>query len=264
MRKRRLNENVSVRLDPTMKTLATILSVCALTALGDTTAPKSEVRETRKHFVVFAGDEILYEITEITRVSDALSAGYLLIRDTGHGDFVVRDTWTFEDQLAIHRMSDVKDRTFVQVSFSMPFVSKTRLDTMNEARENPPQHPAILKLETNGGRWDGVETDWSEYRQIRQLRRDLRRTVDFSLVEAIERMRGTLIGLPGLAIDPFFKQLARYVVYDSESDELQKDVQIRDAKPDCDFDASLGFPCSAIQRERAAKAAKSQKPSRQY
>lgn len=251
--------------EPPMKNFAlTILIFCTGAAAAESPA-KTEVQETRRRFeIVAAAGNVLYEITELARVSDAQSATYLLVRDEGHGECVMRHVWSFVDQTVTYRISDVKDRAFVQTSFTMPFQSKTRLDTMAEARrkDEATVNPAILKLETNSGRWDGVETEWEEHSRIRGLRRSLRQTVDFSLLEAIERMRGTIFGT--VDGDPFFQLLARYVVYDSGSDSLQTGLTSRHAAPDCDFDASLGFPCTTKQKERVEKANKSGKPLQHY
>lgn len=224
--------------------------------------PPSEIR---RHFgITGPTGNVLYEVTEIIRVSDTVDSSYLLVRDEGHNDLVMRNAWTFADQKVVSRISDVKDRTFVQVSYTMPFQSKTRLKTLEEARTNRQlqQLPSILRFETNGGEWAGVETDWDEHVQIRRLRHDMRQTIDFSLLESIERMRGTLLSTPDG--EKFFPLLVRFIVYDSGTDSAQEGLKTRDEKPDCGFDASFGYPCSEKQKERVAKAAKSDTLLKRY
>jgi hypothetical protein len=230
--------------------------------LGD----ENRQSDFRRHFEVIgpAGD-VLYEVTEIIRLADDTHSSFMLVRDTGHGDFVMRNVWTFENQVAITRISDLKDRAFVQMAATMPFQSKTRLETMAEAKGNPwyAEVPLVVKMETNGGRWDSLETDIKESQMLRRIRHDLRRTVDFFLPEAIERMRDSLFGIA--EGEPYLAMLARYVIYDVGSEDAsQVGIKTGDAIPNCGFDQSFGFPCTEKQKERVAKAAKSGIPVPRY
>lgn len=213
---------------------------------------KQPPMEMRHHFeVVTSRGDVLYEATEIVWLSDEADASFLLLRDLGHGDFVLRHVWTFKDQVSVKRISDAKDRVFVQQSYELPYQSKTRLETLAEGRQHPQLFdvPLIFKLETNGGRWDGIQSDWDEHSRRRSLRQDVRRTIDRDLLEAIERMRGTLFGISEGYI--YLSSVAQWVVYDfSAYDREQSDVEARDAMPDCSFDEALGFPCSTKQKER--------------
>jgi hypothetical protein len=104
-----------------------------------------------------------------------------------------------------------KDRTFIQATSTSPFASKTRQETMEESRRNPALStlPAMIKLETNGGRWDSIETDWEDAEAMRSFRHQLRRSVDFFLLEAMERMRGTPIATP--TVDTFTRLSATFL-----------------------------------------------------
>src|SRR5215203_1310309 len=173
-------------------TLFLMILTAAAFASGEPTPP--EVREVRPHQPVFGTQgAVLYDVTHISKSSQATFAAYLLVRDTGHGAFVIRHIWSFKDQLSMYRMSDLKDRTFVQITAKLPFSSKTRQETLEESRRNPTLKmiPAIVKLETNSGRWEAVETDWADADGLRQFRNQVRQSIDFFLLEAIERMRGT-------------------------------------------------------------------------
>jgi hypothetical protein len=230
-----------------------------LFALSSPGGDSPKVVEIRNHFRVGGADGAnLYVITEIIRLSDDLNESHLLIRDEGHGDFVMKSVWAFQTQEITHRLSDLKDRNFVQSTSKMPFTSKTRVETLAEARQNPMlvDTPAAVRIETNGGVWEGIHTDWDEYGRLRQFRHDLRQTIDPFLLEAMERMRGTVFtGVSGLP-DAFYARVARFVVYDQRSDETPVSVKQAELTPDCQFDESFGYPCSEKQLERVRQAAK--------
>lgn len=230
--------------------------------------------EYRRHFrVIDREQEQLYEATLIARISEEKDENYLLIHDEGHGEFIIRKVWTFENQQSVSRMTDIKNRSFIQASYIFQLSSKTRSDTHAEARRNPllMDVPAILTLETNGGRWEGLDRDWNDAARLRQLRHQVRQTVDFSLLEATERMRGTLFAIDSDA-SFFYATVCKYVVYGTSRDETTEDdegssssgMKALDIAPNCDFDKQFGFPCSAKQLERVKKAAAEQKPLPRY
>jgi hypothetical protein len=243
------------------KTLLALLFTATLLA-EDVPRPVADIR----HHYQLLGPEraILYDVTEVTRSSELTSEHYILVRDEGHGDFVLRQIWTFEDQTSSLRISDVKDRAFIQTSAKLPFTSKTRSEMLDEIRANPSLSdlPSVVKIETNGGRWDGIERDWDEQAPLRAFRRQLRQTTDFHLLEGIERMRGTIFTTDGAAM--FYSIVARFVIYDATNDAAAPKVTTRDSAPDCDFDAAFGFPCSAKQRERVVNAAREGKELLRY
>jgi hypothetical protein len=227
-------------------------------------APSPEVKQSgwRRHFVITSKDAVrLYEGSEITRLSDSADEKFLLVRDEGHGDFIIRNVWNFKTQTVQHRISDLQDRAFFQLSYKMPFTSRTRLETLAEARLTPGLlSPAstLLKLETNGGTWEGFEADWQgNPAQLRELRHGIRSTLNGFILEAIERGRGLLFStMEGSA---FFTILGRYAVYGTNlTDDAEADPDLspsRTATPNCEFDNAFGFPCSEKQKSFLKKAA---------
>ena len=169
--------------------------------------------------------------------------------------------WNFETQTVQHRISDLKDRAFFQLSYKMPFTSRTRLETLAEARLTPGLlSPAstLLKLETNGGTWEGFEADWkSNPAQLRELRHGIRSTLNSFILEAIERGRGLLFST--MEGNTFFSILGRYAVYGTNlTDDAGADpdpVPSHAATPNCEFDNAFGFPCSEKQKAFLKKAA---------
>ncbi|HEX8170714.1 MAG TPA: hypothetical protein VF824_09265 [Thermoanaerobaculia bacterium] len=210
--------------------------------------------EFRRHYEVFAKDGTrLYTVTTIIAApAEEASRHTLLIRDEGHSDFVLRWEWNYKEQVVTRRISDVRDKLFAQITNHTPFASKTRQETLAEAHANAAllDVPAPYRIETNGGRWeasDATENDAT----LRRLRHELRQSTDFRIVEAIERMQGTFCTTSDG--DGMCDQFARYFMYDPQSDP--QGVVVRNAAPDCAFDASLGFPCSDSQLERTRKTA---------
>jgi hypothetical protein len=250
-------------------TMPKVLLIVLAFAAGDVFAeprPPAEVRERRNHFEIVAQEgAVLYQFTEISRTSDTLSEEFVLVRDVEHGDFVLRQRWSFGDQMMTRRLSDLRDRVFVQLTMQSPFTSKTREETLAESRRHPSikMTPGIVKVETNGGRWDAVETEWEDAVALRQFRYRLRASVDGFLLEAVERLRGMPIDLT--AIGAFFDILGHLVVYGPPSPEPAiAGTKRQTAAPDCAFDAHFGFPCSAKQLDRIKKAAASGSTMRFY
>lgn len=130
-----------------------------------------------------------------------------------------------------------------------------------EGNEKLVSTPVFVTITTNGGEWSIVSTDLDEWARVRQLRHEIRPTMDFFLLEAIERMRGAVFAIPGG--DIFFMQVAQYVVYDTR-DAPRLAVQQENQPPACDFDKSFGYPCSAAQLEKIRKRAEEGKPLDRY
>lgn len=214
----------------------------------------AETREFRSHLVVSDGPEPLFVVTQITRLSDQFDESVILVHDVGHGDYIIRRHWAFDKQIILHRLSDVKDRAFVQVSYKTPFTSKTRLETLAEGKQNPGvmDTPPINRIETNGGEWQIIDDELKSPSRLRKFRRDIRQHVDFVLLEAIERMRGTSFTKDSA----FFELLGHYFVYESSAEgEGTREIGAKQsAPPDCAFDSRFGFPCSQKQLARIKKA----------
>ncbi len=244
-----------------------VLSVALVfMTLGISADDGSKPIEMRNHFKIVAENgTALYEITEVIRLGDDFDENHVLIHDEGYGDVLLNRSWNYRDQIISYRMNDLKNRAFIQQVSKTPFNSKTRLGTLAEAKRIPTllDVPGVVKIETNGGEWEGIHTDWDEYGRLRQFRHDLRRTLDPFLLEALERMRGIVFPIVGTA-GAFYQLAARFLVYDQRSDDAPVVVKQVDLQPDCDFDKSFGYPCSDKQLERVTRAAKERLPLSTY
>lgn len=236
-----------------------LLALSALSLARPVTADEpSTIRETRKHFQVRGTeDTLLYDVTQIVRIGDEVQEKHLLIQDHNYGKVVIRWVWSYKEQVIIHRLSDLSDRAFIQHNYKTPFTSKTRLETMAESHANPlvSTTPGFFKIETNGGEFEGIHTEWTEHGTLRAIRNSLRLATDRFLLDAIERMRGSFAVTDQGS--NFYQTVGRFLVYDNASDSaVSIPVEPVHGKPDCDFDDSFGYPCSEKQLARLEKAAR--------
>jgi hypothetical protein len=229
---------------------ASLLFLVVLTSLG---AGASEFR-MRTDFVG-PGNRIHYEVVEVVKMSDEEESNSLFVRDSSTNDrFVLKRVHNYADHQVSWTISDVKNESFIRVSFSTPFTSKTREETLREGREHPnlTTLPAILTLETNGGRWGAVDSAWEEWAELRSLRHEVRTLMSFHLLEGIERMRDSVLAhQKGSA---FMQRVARFALYDTKDDQASALKPVR-AMPDCELDRSFGMPCTETQQKRVKSAA---------
>ena len=203
---------------------------------------------------------LLYEYTMIDVVSEEKIGEVILIRDPGHGDLILEHATTPNPGRSFSRISDVKKRTFIEVSMVSPLTSKTLSGMFREAHANPEiwtNTSALMTIATNGGEWRTTETALKEEAEARRLRHEIRPTIDVYLLEAIERMRGTFFSVSdghayGLLVAPV-------LLYDSAVAATPASREDVTRPPACDFDKSFGYGCSEAQWKRIREAADSGK-----
>jgi hypothetical protein len=211
----------------------------------------------RQHYTLHDSDGVLlYEYTVIHDLSEKRMAKVTLVRDPGHGDVLLHDSHTIADKRSSHRISDVKDRVFVESSFDMPYAAATFSALFKEvfSQVQVAEIPTLLTFRTNGGEWKEIDTKLSNEHERRRLRHAIRQTMDPYLLEAIERMRGTFFRTSeGKGV---FTLFVTFLVYDSQTDPPM-DAVAKMQNPACDFDDSFGYPCTSEQlnRIRDARAA---------
>jgi len=244
-------------------TVRTLLLLCLVStasfevSASDPAVPKP-VKERREHYVLRdAEGYVHYEITELSRISDDVNEGVVLVRDPDHGSFLLTNRLSWADGQASHSLTDVRQKDYIRVSFG----STSRARTVKEyIAEGGLLAPLVLTLTTNGGEWKGLETEWKEWSKLRTLRHSVRRTVPFYLLEALERMRG---GALGASAGPYIDLIGQLVLYEPQ-DEPQLRLEQVEQPPACDFDDSFGYPCSEAQLKRIKKAQESGKPLSSY
>jgi hypothetical protein len=232
------------------------LSVLVIAALLTSVSAQAAETERRERLVLKdAKNSIHFEVTRIVRTSDDRDHEIALVLDRGYGKVILERDHSFAKQLVIHRITDPKRETYIESRFGQPFTSTNRADTLEEARQHPElvDVPVTMTLSTNGGEWTGLETNWREWGELREVRRRVRASLSFSLLEAIERMRDSVFATR--VGDGFYLLVAKYALYDPPERAPSKLI-LESAIPDCDFDKSFGYPCSEKQLKRAAASAK--------
>jgi hypothetical protein len=230
----------------------TSIAVCA----DEPPAPRKPPAEWRRHFVLrdSKAATVHYEVTEVVRLTDDSDSNHLLVNDTEHGQYILERRAEWADKEASYTIRDLSGRAYVKAAFKVTqFAAKTRDGMLREAAEQPDLKflPTLLTLTTNGGEWRSVDTDARDWERLRQMRHSVRRTVPADLLEAIERMRGTIFATSEGSI--FYDIVGEYLVYQNGDEGLQLE-QVRTA-PNCDFDKSFGHPCSERQQKKVEAAA---------
>lgn len=214
--------------------------------------------------IVGTGNGVQYEITEVIRLRETEDSNSLLVRDAVTGDrFVLEKATDYKERTSSWKIRDVKGDAFIETRFTLPYAAQTRKGALAEARENPmlSQLPTVMTVETNGGSWAGVHTNWDDWAELRKLRHEIRQVMSFYLLEGIERMRDSVFSQT--AGQAFYGIVARFVLYDVDE---QQDAKLKTvhAKPDCDFDSSFGMPCTEAQLKRLRKAAERNETPQRY
>jgi len=239
-----------------------VVALSATIAVLGEEAPKP--REVRRHFeLVDKQGRVYYEATALNESSQPLARSRVLLRDVTYGDFVVSWTRSFVNQTTVLVFTDKDGKSFVRLTFKWAYTSKTRDETLSEAHRHPELQdaPVIAILETNGGKWEAVETEWQGTSRLHELRTEVRRSMDFTLLEGLERMRSMALGAQD--IDPIAKMVTTYIVHGAEGEVMVSLVDTTVA-PDCDFDKSFGVPCSDRQLERIKKAVEQHRQLEEY
>jgi hypothetical protein len=227
------------------------------------TPPRREV--TVRHHVELNDKRgmLYYKATIVDELSDERSRTRILVRDLPFGDYVLSRVRSFADQTTVISIADVQDKSFVRVTYKWPFTSKTRDETLAEARRHPElmDAPTIVTLETNGGKWEAVETEWRSFERRRELQTQVRQSMNTTLLEGIERMRGMVF--PADDFKVFADLITTYVLHGTAG-EVQQGLIATPAHPDCTFDKSFGVPCSDKQLAHIQKADEEHRPITDY
>jgi hypothetical protein len=221
--------------------------------------------EFRHHFLLrHATDKAEhYRATYISRIANEKYQGILLVNDLQHGKLILEHLSTFDDHKVTYSISDVKREDVVSLSFKTPDTAKTFDEWRREHRVHPElkNTAVLLTITTNGGEWTTSESEWKEWGRARELRYAIRRTLSPFLLEAIERMRGTIFASDDGR--PYFEIIGRFLVYEDKDEEppALEEVTLDAA---CDFDESFGYPCSTEQLKRIKDRAAAGKPLVHY
>lgn len=236
------------------RALARVMPLVLAAASISAQDAKPATSEFRRHFELVDKQGAQYYVaTSINERSPELARARVLLRDVNYGDLVLSWIRSYKEQTTVLSITDREGKAYVRFRFKWPYTSKTQEETIREAHRHPELQaaPVIGIVETNGGKWEGVETDWKGVQRERELRTEVRRSMDFSLLEGIERMRSMALDIPD--IKSIANMITTYIVHGAEG-EISISLVDSTLAPDCDFDKSFGLPCTDRQLERIKKA----------
>jgi hypothetical protein len=228
------------------------LAVALLLGLEGKLLAGSAPADIRRHFVLSDSSGSCGVVTEITRMvtkddEDADLISYLFESATGERLIVENNLYYAKSQYEL-RIRDVRGDSQVTVRFLLPFPGQTRRAFLAETRRNAQLFeylPDEFTIETRGGTWSGSRTEWEKAPRRLELTSEIRRTIPFELLEAIERAKSTLFAsnLAGLVR----VQLVDFLIYRHACEPGA--VKAAPSLPDCQFDERFGFRCSEAQNK---------------
>jgi hypothetical protein len=224
--------------------------VCVTLASGADAPP----REDRTHYeLTSAQGAVLAEATVVYRFADTWDGYIVLYRSSNGDELVLEQRIDYESKMFELTIRDVTGKDWVKAKWLVPYSGATReaarvggVDQLVAILKNSP--PPYVTIETaGGGRWEGYEEDWIGDRKL-DLVRQLRRSIPFELLEAVERSRVWLFSVQTLSIGTGL--IVDHFTYELPCTPAAPIARI--GKPDCEFDRSFGLSCSEEQAERAS------------
>jgi hypothetical protein len=209
-------------------------------------------REMRRHWV-FTGrsDQKLYTLTQIIRFDEARNVVRVVVEETGGASLLLTETRSLRDQTLEREIRDVKRKAFVRARTQLPFPAAAPGRADDYASYRGASEASSFTLETDGATASGTAAEWKDPDRGRDLRSELRRSLDPLFLEELERMRGGLIARDELA--PFCHELLAFVLHGEACGRVSG--KLSPAPADCAFDRSFGYPCSDAQKEKIERAA---------
>jgi len=215
-------------------------------ALLATAAVAANVSEMRTHYLITDTNRTpLYEATVITTSGQERSTETYLLRNTA-GQKVRIDV---DRQWASGKVTSeysVNGGKAVKVTLQMPGSARTRDEWRQEMKAHPELQTADIPV-TIEGRGKVVKTAESEWKSGRaSVRSEAKAATGAEFIAAISPIR-TLLGFP-----QFGGACSTYeFVSDGQRCAGSTQLRIGATRPDCDFDAAFGAPCSLDQKLHA-------------
>jgi hypothetical protein len=249
-----------------MRNLVCMLLFALVVSRSALAQQRPRVTHLRRHFELNdKAGQPYYEATVAHDFSDERQNTRILLRDHRFGDFVLSRVLAFPDgeSTTTIGITDAEGKSYVRINFIWAIKAKSVSEYLSQAHEHPQllQAPTIVTLETNGGKWEAVETEWRGTDRRRQLRTEVRQSMNPRLLEAIERMRG--MAMATTEFTGFVELVTDYILHGTAG-EAQQGLIENTLQPDCDFDKSFGIPCTEKQLARIKKADEEHRPITDY
>jgi hypothetical protein len=209
----------------------------------------AEVSEFREHGELHDAGSHVYTFTTVTRVDAEVTRGeqFVLLRDERTNErWILHSVEDYARKQLIHEISDVKGETYLRITQPLEPILDLTAEANRERVRKFDKQP--VRIETQGATRTASKSEWEQPENKRAWRSELRRSMSFDLIEAIERLRIVRFTNP---IGIYYSSLMVHVLYDGKGDEGPVTVERPDA--DCAFDASFGFRCTKAQLEGLEK-----------
>ncbi|HEY0139491.1 MAG TPA: hypothetical protein VGF48_01275 [Thermoanaerobaculia bacterium] len=204
------------------------------------------VYELRSRWTAKAHSKQTFDVTEIDRIGDTSGKSAFLV-SRGDQRYVILDVSNYGKAKMTRIVRNVATGDYVQVSYTYRSSARTRAEFLAEARLRQNEEIEHILFETNRGRFTTRESQL----YTPETRKALNAMVTPQFAVELQRLQNDLLGYVNLQI------ICRQVItpFTGGACERQSAPIVNGAKPDCDVDASFGFPCTASQRARSTKAA---------
>ena len=244
--------------------LAFYLPAAAIGESPNTRAPF----ERRAHSGLESHDRLrLYDVTVVTRTTESDDQTLWLVQDVLNGDrFILTKTLDFTSQELRYQIAFLGSKSAITAFFLLPFHARTRSDTLKAFHEMTPETFSKVDTEwtvdSGGFKITAHESEWKNNSlRGREWTSELRRVASPLLLEAIERMSGTLFAT--VELRGFAEAIAGHMLHRVNCSETIG-VSVVRLEPDCDFDAAFGYDCSTQQKRLIQTARSENKPVTTY
>jgi len=234
--------------------ICAFVSAALFAATSATAQTKDTDHESRWHWTVrTARVDQEYVATEIERPSEHDDRSVVLIRTPEGDSFAVTSESNYETHTFDYEIRDAQSpRDFLRLRLVFPVKAKTLKTFVEELKESGnSMHVSFDIRGPDGQHLSGVEPHWGEEGTARKVRPVVRRWLSDAFLQKLARVHPTgLFDSSLLAVGT--NRLMEYLFVPLPG--RRPDLFLTRANPDCGFDKSFGYPCSATQLQAAAGA----------
>lgn len=228
------------------KKMLVLFSFLAATSLA--ASSEAAENEMRTHYVVADRNRLpVYRATVITTSDENAGVETCLLSDVSGERVRIDIRRNHVSHLLIAEYS-VNNAPPVKVKVDLPFKSMTRSGNAHEYNTQPElrEKEIPFTIESNGKMLKTAEREWKSGPNKANVRAQAKSLVGTHLAATMTKLRSVL------AFPPLAGACSTLsFVTDGVKCAGSTALSIAVVQPDCDFDATFGFPCSAAQAQRA-------------
>lgn len=194
-----------------------------------------------------------YVATEIEHLSERDDRSVVLIRTPEGDSFAVTNESNYETHTFDYEIRDPQSPgDFLRLRLVFPVKAKTLKAFVEELNESgKSMHVSFEITGPRGQHLSGVEPHWGDEETARKVRPVVRQWISDAFLQKLARVHPTgLFDSSLVAVGT--NRLMEYLFVPVPG--RRPDLLLTPANPDCGFDKSFGYPCSATQLQAAADA----------